>query len=276
MTTTPTTARPNTAIRLLFGTGESADSLPILSDATNANLDRALQELPPAARATAVKDVKATAADLLDLNLVDMLIAGWRTYHDLTSAARRTLAEPGSKELVSLVTHRVTAEQQPSVRVLLNGQPVATVELKLSVDFDVSALLCEITGGRLVAIHAGRCDITATLAVDGIDVATGQSRLELPGAVSVSSGIRLLPAEDYPSSAGQPGARSAMPRVQQAQVVVPSPTPAASPGATGALAPPAQRGGAWWEPTGAATPPAAASTAVAPKKAGSSKRWWER
>jgi hypothetical protein len=99
MTTTPTTARPNTAIGLLFGTGESAaDSLPILSDATNANLDRALQKLPPAARVTAVKEVKATAADLLDFNLVDMLIAGWRTYHDLTSAARRTLAEPGSKD----------------------------------------------------------------------------------------------------------------------------------------------------------------------------------
>jgi hypothetical protein len=213
MTTTSATTRPNTAIGLLFSPAEIAvGSLAILSEATNANLERALQDLPPAARATAVKEVKATAADLLDINLIDMLIAGWRTYHDLTSAARRTLAQPGSKELVSLVTHRVTAEQQPSIRVLVNGHPVVIVRLKFSVDFDVSALLAEITEGRLVAIHTGRCDITVTLAVDDIDVATGQTRLELPGAIPVTPGIRLLPTEDYPSGAGQPAATPTVPR----------------------------------------------------------------
>jgi hypothetical protein len=122
-----------------------------------------------------------------------MLVAGWRTYHDLTSAGRRTLAQPGSKELVSLVTHRVTAEQEPSIEVLVNGQPVVTVRLKFSADFDVSALLAEITEGRLVAIHTGRCDISATLAVDNIDLASGQTRLELPGAIPVTPGIRLFP-----------------------------------------------------------------------------------
>jgi hypothetical protein len=277
MTTTPATTRPNTAFGLLFGPAQvAADSLAILSDATDANLDRALRGVPPAARATAVKEVKATAAGLLDINLIDMLIAGWRTYRDLTSAARRTLAQPGSKELVSLVTHRITAEQQPYVRVLVNGQPVVTVQLKFSVDFDVSALLAEITEGQLVAIHTGRCDITATLAVDDIGVATGQTRLELPGAVPVSPGIRLLPAADYPSGPGQPGATPAVPRVQQAQPAVLSPVP---------VAPPSQSvtpGGEWWEATRAATPAVAAPcgatppAAATPKNAGSSKRWWER
>jgi hypothetical protein len=294
VTTTPATTRPNTAIGLLFGPAEiAAGSLAILSDATNANLDRALQGLPPAARATAVKEVRATAAGLLDINLIDMLIAGWRTYHDLTSAARRTVATPGSKELVSLVTHRVTAEQQPSVKVLVNGQPVATVRLKFSADFDVSALLAEITEGRMVAIHTGRCDITATLAVDDIDVATGQTRLELPGAIPVTPGIRLLPAGDYPSGAGQPGATPAEPGVPQPQPAVLSsshaalPSQSATPGgewwkATGAVSPPPTQGGEWSEAAGAATPPAATPPAAAPaaadtpKKAGSSKRWWER
>jgi hypothetical protein len=194
MTTTPATTRPNSAIGLLFGPAEiAAGSLAILSDTASANLGRALQGLPPAAHAAAVKEVKATAAGLLDINLIDMLVAGWRTYHDLTSAGRRTLAQPGSKELVSLVTHRVTAEQEPSIEVLVNGQPVVTVRLKFSADFDVSALLAEITEGRLVAIHTGRCDISATLAVDNIDLASGQTRLELPGAIPVTPGIRLFP-----------------------------------------------------------------------------------
>jgi hypothetical protein len=272
MTTTPTTARPDTALGLLFGPAEiAAGSLAIVSDAANANLDRALQGVPSAARATAVKEVNATAAGLLDINLIDLLIAGWKTYHDLTSAARRTLAQPGSRELVSLVTHRVTAEQEPSVKVLVNGHPVVTVQLKFSVDFDVSALLAEITGGQLVAIHTGRCDITATLAVDDIDVATGQTRLELPGAVPVSPGIRLLPAADYPSGAGRPGATPAAPRVPQARPAVLSPAPAALPGQS------VTPGGEWWEATGAAAQAVAGPAAAAtPENGGASERWWER
>jgi hypothetical protein len=268
MIESPATARPGTAIGILGPAEIAAGSFAILPDTANTNLERALHDLPPMARATAIKEVNATAADLLDINLIDMLIAGWCTYHELTSAARRTLAQPGSKELVSLVTHRVTAEQQPSIKVVVNGTPVATVQLRFTVDFDVSALLTEITEGRLVAIHTGRCDITATLAIDDIDVATGQMRLELPGAISVTSGIRLLPAEDYPPGAGHTGAASTMPPVQQAQPA-PSPTPAAL------KRRPVRPGGEWWEATGPAVPPAAAPAAAAtPKKASSSKRWW--
>jgi hypothetical protein len=58
-----------------------------------------------------------------------------------------------------------------------------------------------ISAGRLVALHSGRCDITATLSIQGADVVTRQARLELPGAVPLSPGIRLLPVGDYPAAA---------------------------------------------------------------------------
>jgi hypothetical protein len=60
-----------------------------------------------------------------------------------------------------------------------------------------------ISAGRLVALHSGRCDITATLAIQGTDVLTRRAHLELPGVVPLSSGIRLLPARNYPVG-GQP------------------------------------------------------------------------
>jgi hypothetical protein len=75
---------------------------------------------------------------------------------------------------------------------------VATVQLGLSVVFDVSAVLARVRAGRLVGVHTGSCDITATLAIDDIDVASKQAHLELPGEIALRRELRLLPARDYP------------------------------------------------------------------------------
>lgn len=199
--TTAAPNRPETALALLFGPGEEAlDTLThAIADAgTDGNLGRTLEMVPPQARDAAAREITAATAGLLDINLIDMLAAGWREYRDLTSAARRTLAEPGSTELVQLVTHQVSTSQRPYVTVLVDGRRVATFQLGLSVVFDVSALLAKVHAGRLAAIHSGSCDITATLAIDDIEVASKQARLELPGEIALTRAIRLLPASDYP------------------------------------------------------------------------------
>ena len=125
---------------------------------------------------------------------------GWREHRDIVSAARRTLAAPGSTELVSMSAHEVTLDQRPSVSVLVDGQRVATLELGLSVVFDVNALLLGISGGRLVAVHSGRCEITVTLAVQGTDLLVRRAHLELPGVMGLKEAVRLLPASEYPGS----------------------------------------------------------------------------
>jgi uncharacterized membrane protein (GlpM family) len=53
-----------------------------------------------------------------------------------------------------------------------------------------------ISAGRLVALHSGRCDITATLAVQGINVLSRQAHLMLAGIIPLSPGIGLLAAGD--------------------------------------------------------------------------------
>ncbi len=204
---TTTVPVPGTALALLFG--QEADSQDAIADriesADPENLDRALEGLPKATRDAAVREVAAATAGLLNVNLIDMLVAGWRTHHDLISAARRTLAAPDSTELVQLATHQVTEAQQPYVSVLVDGHRVATLNLDLSVVFDISALLAGIRAGRLVALHSGHCDITVTLALEGADVVTRRAHLDLPGVISLGQGIRLLPAQDYLLRAGAPG-----------------------------------------------------------------------
>ena len=65
-----------------------------------------------------------------------------------------------------------------------------------------------IKAGLLAAIHAGSCDITATLAIQGTEVQTASTHLDLPGVLQVSPGIRLLPAEAYPAAGSLPQLRA--------------------------------------------------------------------
>ena len=198
---------PSTALDLLFGEGEDTPGAlahQILSSGAGGNLGRALEDLPKATREAAVREATAAAAGLLDVDLIGVLVAGWRVHHDLIAASRRTLAAPGSTELVDLATHQITTTQQPSVSLLVDGHRVATLQLDLSVMLDVSALVAGISAGRLVALHSGRCDITATLAIEGTDAVTKRAHLELPGVIPLSPGIRLLAARNYPVGAEQP------------------------------------------------------------------------
>jgi hypothetical protein len=211
MTVTPAIPQHrHSALELLFGPAEDANvPLAILSAEAHGNLGRALENLPPETRDIAANEVRSASIGLLNIDLIELLIAGWRQYRDLTSAARRTLKEPGSSELVRLATHSVHVAQERYLKVLVDGRLTATVRFIVSVVFDVSALLAGISAGRLVAVHAGRCDITGTLAIEGVEVASGQATLELPGVIPLTPGVRLLPAEDYPAAANEPSAEKA-------------------------------------------------------------------
>jgi hypothetical protein len=192
---------------LLFGPGTDATEAladKILSPGGDQNLGRALAHLPEMTRKAAVQEAATAASALLRVDLVDVLARGWREHRDIVAAARRTLAAPLSTELVSMATHEITVAQRPSVNVLVDGQKVATLELGLSIVFNVNALLLGISGGRIIAVHSGRCDITGTLAVQGTNLLVKRAHLELPGVVSLRRGIRLLPIAEYPAGVYPP------------------------------------------------------------------------
>jgi hypothetical protein len=202
--------RPQTALDLLIGPviGPGGDGLEalvrqILSAGTAGRRGRALRGLPEATREAVVREAATVAAELLDVDLIDMLVAGWRRHHDLTAAARRSLAAPGSTELVDLAPHEITVTQHPFVTVRVDGRQVARIQLGVSVAFDISGLSAGISAGRLVALYSGQAEVTVTLTIQGTNFLTRRARLELPGVIQPGAGIRLLAAGDYPAGAGQ-------------------------------------------------------------------------
>jgi hypothetical protein len=202
--TTAGPGRPLTAADLLFGSsGDAPEALArkIVSVGRVQSLGRALERLPRVTREAAVREAAVAAAGLLKVDLIEVLVAGWREHGDVHSAARRTLATPGSKELVGLAPHRIKTVQQPAVSILIDGHRVHTLQLGLSIIFEVTGLVAGIRVGRLAGIHAGRCEIGVALTVHEIEVLTKRAHhLELPGVMALRSGFRLLPGSAYPSN----------------------------------------------------------------------------
>jgi hypothetical protein len=190
---------PQTGLDLFCGTPEASPKAAadhVLAPTLRAD-PRILGRVPAAVRPAATAAVAAAITGLLGFSLIELVVDGWREHHDLTAAARRTLARPGTTELVQLATHEITVTRQPSISVFVDNDVVATVELELTVVFVISALIAGVHGGRLTTLHSGRCDINGTLAIEGTEVVTRQARIELSGAISLLEGIRLLPEREY-------------------------------------------------------------------------------
>lgn len=132
------------------------------------------------ARAAAEEQVGVVADGLLDLDLGDLLAAGWRKQERLAAAARRTAANPGSAERIELATHRISSVHRPSVELLLNDTHLTEVQFELDVAFVIKALEVTVREGRLVSLHAGECEISAALAAEGVRLASRQRTYELP------------------------------------------------------------------------------------------------
>jgi hypothetical protein len=215
--TTPGPDGVITAADLLFGSSENAhEAMTRHVMSAGRTMARAFERLPRVTREAAVREAAVAAVGLLKVDLMEVLVSGWREHRDIFTAARRTLDMPGSKELVGLAPHRISTVQQPAVGILVDGHRVHTLQLGLSIIFEVTGLVAGIHAGRLAAIHAGRGELGVALTVHELEVLTKRTHLELPGVKSLQHGFRLLPASAYPDEphghaggqhpAGQPGA----------------------------------------------------------------------
>jgi len=180
------------------------------------------------ARQAAEDQIGAVADGLLNLDLGDLVIAGWRKQERLAAAAQRTAANPGSAERIELATHRISSIHRPSVELLLNDTHLTEVNFELDVEFVIKALEVTVREGRVVSLHAGECDVSAVLAAEGIRLASRQRTYELPLVVR------------WPLLLHADGGADPLPYGATSPLAAPPPTPRGSSPST-ALSPPRRR-----------------------------------
>lgn len=179
-----------TARSVLLRDERSGHDLDVRLEPSVSGLD--LGGLGQAAGAAVRRDLARAAAGLLDLDLMDVLAAGWRAHSELCAAAQRTVDNPGSAETVRLVTHRVSHRSRPYVDLLVGDTPLARVTLTLTVDMDITGLEASVWQGCLVAVHAGQCELTVSLALDDSPPMSRTIELLLPTTVTLDEALRLV------------------------------------------------------------------------------------
>jgi hypothetical protein len=180
--TTAIPTRPLTTSAFLFGGAQdSAEALAhtLKEQGVFGPLGAALRSVSQTGREAAGNQIATVAHELLDHDLGEFAVAGWRKHAALTAAADRTRANPGSSEVVDLASHRITSVHRPYVELLLNDVHIATVRFELRVEFLVKALAATVRRGHVVALGFGACDVTATLAAEGVQLVKQQARLDV-------------------------------------------------------------------------------------------------
>jgi hypothetical protein len=181
--TTTIDADPMTASVFLFQRQDTGQALAEALDrhgVLRSNDDLARRLVTRIAREAAKDQLGVVADGLLDLDLGDLVIAGWRKHERLAAAAQRTAANPGSSERIQLATHRISSVHRPSVELLVNDTHLTNVNFELEVEFVITALEVTVREGQVVSLHSGDCDISATLTAEGVQLAGQQRTYQLP------------------------------------------------------------------------------------------------
>lgn len=193
MTTPTRTETPigNATVRdLLFGDAARTSTDMVEESLHDRGTVRAL--VPTVHAAAAERQVAGATDGLLSLNLADVAAQGWKKYAALTKAARSTRDTPSATEVVTLVTHRIESSHHPTIDVVLDGIPLATINVDLQLSFTMAGVRAVIQRGRLTEIQTGTCTATGSLTVQQISVAKKERKFALPGAIQLAEGIPLL------------------------------------------------------------------------------------
>jgi hypothetical protein len=195
--TTAATTQPTSlsASVFLFGDGEegvAAIAKALDDEGVVASLRSVLTKLSgPGLRA--VGDQIATVTQgLLDVDLGDLLTAGWQRFDDLVDAARRTVTAPGTREVVDLVTHTISSSHHPRIELIVDDIKVATLGLDLELAFTVKGAVATVHGGRLVGLHSGDCYVVGMVSAQGRELAAKDRHVQLPLLLHLGDGIPLL------------------------------------------------------------------------------------
>lgn len=183
----------------LFGANGDSDAVGAFSRSLSErdvarSAGEGLRNLSGSAVAAVNREIATVASGVLDLDLGDLLVSGWRKYSSLVQAAERTVAAPGSEEVVVLASHRVTSSHRPYVDLFVDEVKVITLRFELKVVFDLNGLVAVVRLGELTALRSGECVVTATLALEDVPLTQRQRRVDLAVVVPLDPPVSLVDA----------------------------------------------------------------------------------
>ena len=166
-------AAGTTLAELLIG---SAAETPAVLAAAMAGAQAVLARLSVAGLSIPGHDVASAVAKLLEMPIGNLAIKGWSGHRSVADAKRRTAENPGAREVVRLLDHRIKSKQKPEILVEINGAPVPLFELTLEVELRISSADVVVERGEVVDVGPGSVVAKGKLSAADVELLTSEFR----------------------------------------------------------------------------------------------------
>lgn len=159
---------------------------------TGAKLKEAVDKLPGIDWAPVAKEIEAKIGEILEVDLLGVLLGGWKKYKQLQEYRDVTKHPPEETILLSLAEHAISSSHHPKIEILAAEAPLGTLEFTITLALKLEGIVLKVRGGRIREICAGRCRGKGTLACAGVELLAKETdRFELPGRFSLGEGIEI-------------------------------------------------------------------------------------
>jgi hypothetical protein len=179
-------------VRWFLGLDESNLARSVDNSGVLSEVVASLGRLSRAGRAAVAGELAATVGSLLAVDLRTVLVDGWRTGAQLRKAAHASIAEPNSSIVVDLARHRLSYTYQPHIDLLIDGHPVGSLAVVLSLVFDIASAQATVHAGLLTALRCGQTDLTAALTLANRQIINKTGTIDAALVIPLGDGVPLL------------------------------------------------------------------------------------
>lgn len=133
--------------------------------------------------------------DVLDINVVDVLVAGWKKQSEVRELLHATAADPTRTALVHLAEHTLESTHKPAIEVRSSGTVVARLSFTIAAAFEVEGVELVLRRGRVEEVRPGRVTARGTVKLESAVILERKlAPLTLPGKIAiVGEGVAAPP-----------------------------------------------------------------------------------
>jgi hypothetical protein len=125
--------------------------------------------------------------DVLDINVVDVLVAGWKKQSEVRELLQATAADPTRTALVQLAEHTLESTHKPSMEVRSAGKVVARLTFTIEAAFELDAVELVLRHGRVEEVRPGRVTASGTVKLENSVILERKAApLTLPGKIVIA------------------------------------------------------------------------------------------
>ncbi len=106
--------------------------------------------------------------ELLELRFKDILIGGWRKYHQLEQYFEQGKTNPEVTFTVPLVNHTIVSEHHPKIEISFNEIQLGHIDFSILLKLELSGIILNIRGGEIEGVKAGNFKCKGSVACEGV------------------------------------------------------------------------------------------------------------